>query len=45
MIHISKITVSKAHIEDKQIDPAGAVFFEIWFRVFTWILAGAFGKG
>lgn len=42
MAHIKKITVSKAAVEDKQMDPIGAVFLQIWLLVFTWILAGAF---
>jgi hypothetical protein len=44
MKHISKLTVAKASFIDKQTDEAGAVFFQIWLFVFTWILAGAFGK-
>lgn len=39
--HIRPISIAQA--EPKQ-DGFGAVFFQIWLSVFTWILAGAFGK-
>jgi hypothetical protein len=45
MIHISKITVSKAQTSDKDTDAMGAIFIQVWLTVFTWILASAFGKG
>ncbi len=44
MTHLTKITVSKAQVEEKAMDPAGALFMQVWLGVFTWILAGAFGK-
>ena len=44
MTHMRRITVSKANIEEKQADPAGLIFLQIWLFVFTWILAGAFGS-
>jgi hypothetical protein len=44
MIHIRKVTVTKAQVEGKDMDPAGAIFLQVWLGVFTWILAGAFGK-
>lgn len=45
MRHISKITVAKAQVNDKDSDTMGAIFIQVWLTVFTWILAGAFGKG
>ncbi len=38
MRHVKTITVSKAS------DGAGAIFFQIWLSVFTWIISGAFGS-
>ena len=43
MRHIEKISVSKAEIADKQMDPVGALFLGLWAAVFSWILIGAFG--
>lgn len=28
----------------KAIDPAGAIFLQIWWAVFSWILTGALGS-
>ena len=44
MAHIKKISVSTAAIEDKQLDPLGAAFLQLWAFVFIWILQGAFGS-
>lgn len=38
MRHIKTITTAKAS------DAAGAIFFQIWLSVFTWILTGALGS-
>lgn len=38
MRHIQAITVPKAS------DAAGAIFFQIWLSVITWMLTGAFGS-
>lgn len=39
MRHVKTISVAKAS------DPVGAVFFQIWLGVFTWIISGAFSEG
>jgi len=44
MAHIRHITVSKAAVSDKQIDPIGSVFLQLWLFVFSWIIFGAFGS-
>jgi hypothetical protein len=44
MTRIKNITVSKAVVADKQTDPLGAAFLELWFAVFSWILIGAFSS-
>jgi hypothetical protein len=44
MTRIRNITVSKAAVADKQIDPLGAAFLGLWAAVFSWILIGAFSS-
>lgn len=44
MPHIKTVTVRSAVTGDKGLDPAGAVFFQIWLAVFTWIISGAFSS-
>jgi hypothetical protein len=44
MTRIKNITVSKAAVADKQIDPLGSAFLGLWFAVFSWILIGAFSS-
>jgi hypothetical protein len=42
MVHIKSVTISKAAVAEKQMDPAGTIFLSIWAFVFMWILMGAF---
>jgi len=38
-------TISLAKADTKQFDdPAGAIFFQIWLTVVSFILTGAFGE-
>ncbi len=39
MKHVKPVTVAKAS------DPFGAIFFQIWLSVFTWLITGAFSEG
>jgi hypothetical protein len=40
--HLRKITVRYAEVADKGIDPAGAIFLQVWLYVMTFIVTGAF---
>jgi hypothetical protein len=44
MSHLKPVTKPSASIPGKAIDPAGAVFLQIWAAVMMFILTGAFGK-
>ena len=44
MRHIEPVTVARAVATGGKIDPAGAVFLQVWAAVMSWILLGAFGK-
>jgi len=44
MVHVGKITVSKAAVADKQTDNVGPIFLSVWLFVFTWIMANALGS-
>lgn len=45
MTHISRISVARADATSgKQMDPAGALFLQLWITVMTWMMMGAFGK-
>ena len=41
MKHVKSISTVKTA---KAIDPAGAIFLQIWWAVFSWILTGAIGS-
>jgi len=43
MRHVRKISLAKASVGEKDMDPAGMVFIQIWASVMSMILVGAFG--
>jgi hypothetical protein len=43
MTHLRRVTVIKASATNKDLDPFGAAFLQVWFYVFSLILFGAFG--
>ena len=43
MRHVRNISLSKANAAEKDIDPVGAVFLQLWVTVMSMILFGAFG--
>ena len=43
MKHVKRISVAKADTGNKDIDPAGYMFLQIWFSVMSMMLFGAFG--
>ena len=44
MRHVNRVTVARAVATEDKMDPAGAVFLQVWAAVMAWILLGAFGK-
>jgi hypothetical protein len=43
MRHVRKLSEVKVPVPDKAMDPAGAIFLQIWAAVMGAILFGAFG--
>lgn len=43
MRHIQHVSQKQTGSVNKAMDPAGEVFLQIWFTVFSSILLGAFG--
>ena len=43
MRHMKCVTVAKAATGNKNVDPAGMIFLQIWFSVMSMMLFGAFG--
>lgn len=44
MLHFRLVSAGRrVTAPDKAIDPAGAIFLQVWFAVMTFILSGAFG--